>query len=1738
VLPENFLHLKSTGPLVQTFKCGYYVEVKFQKCRASLWAFFAIFCVCALPVTAQHKFIRLRNELIQTPPARDLRLLNENQPSASGLFLIQFTGPSEVAWRQELRQHGVELLRYVPDDAFVARMERTDLRIIRALPFVRWIGSYRPEHKVFQALRQPGGGRAAQALLPVRVMFSPVAGPAELAQARALLRGQLRESRTWTGVIMRGVVTATGLDQLAQSSAVLWIEPERKMKLLDEVSSRIVGGDGGEHSTHTQQYGYDGRGVTVAVADSGLYLGEGFPMHPDLEGRVTAFFKYSLPNASDEHSHGTHVTGIIAGNAASVQSDENEFRYGLGVAPQARIVVQRLFDGDGNYYAPPSFDVLTRDAVQSGAVIGSNSWGDDTQGRYDVSAAEFDALVRDANTNAPGDQAYILEFSAGNSGQLGSQTINSPAVAKNVIATGASESDRMEFYFYAEGRDAMADFSSRGPCEDGRIKPDVVAPGTWIASLRSPIGNDENAWADISDLYLYQGGTSQAGPHVSGAAAVFVQYYRETHNSNTPSPALVKAALINSATDMDDSEGTGPTPNMDEGWGRVDLSQLIVSPVSHQFVDQVTNLTTGQSYEHSFVIASPTEPLRLTLAYTDFPGFPATIPSLVNDLDLELVAPDSRIYRGNQFERGESVPDAPSADNINNVEGIYISDPLPGEYIARVRARNVVQDSCRNTAAIDQDFALAISGDIPPPFVALVLLDRPAYTVPSQIKIKVIDLNRAGQPSVSATLRSSVEANGEVVTLLASSFAGTFTGTVATATGSAASDGRLQIVDGGYIRAEYFDASANTTRVAQAIGDLVPPVISPAFTTNQFGQTVVIWTTDEPAISLVRFGTNSALLSSTTNRLLTTAHEVEIGQLVAGQTYYYLVIAIDAAGNMQTNDNGGALFSFVASAVPTVLLVDGYTPNLMPDETEVNIPLSAYTNALNETGVRYDVWSVASRGMPGFDRLLPYPIVMWRINDSFNVQTDTIPLAQQNAIQQYLNSGGSFFMASMEILSRIGAVPFRTNVFQVGSFVSNPNPLEQCTDCDEDFGVPAIQSPETDPFFIGIMSSLDYTNYPYYDFLALGPDFSDTFSPTTNGVTFLVESSSGKPCGVRYPRTGQDSTGRVVFCSFPLDTVPATGLAPNNRGAFLRRVFQFLAPGFDGVGTVAFNQGRYRLPDLLTIEVADSDLAGVSSATAYVWSTSAPSPIPVMLHETPRRGVFRGFIPLSTNQPSSNHLYAQHGDQVFARYFDESGGLNVETFAFVDAVPPTITIPVTAEPEYEHAVVSWQTSEPCDALVQYGESALLGKTAASRELQIDQEIRLTGLTPDRTYYFRVISRDAAGNAVVDDNNGELFTFRTLTPVAVPFVDSLDGGTTNWSVFSDEDSQFQWRLGTPNNGVQTSAHSGDKAWGSTLYEETADFIDTFLISPAIDLRGGNLATLKFWHSYDFTDKTQFDVYQFGELLIVTNSATQPVPDAALTLAIYEDSNGTSWEEEEIDLSPYVGRVIFLVWHHYLLSLEPFTRSGWLVDDISVTVSNVPVGVIQVSNNLGQASFTLSGPVSRNGQGLGARFTNMPVGSYTATFAPVPFYNTPTPQTQMLDADATITFVGNYTFPDANANGISDLWEMQYFGNISSRDCSTDSDGDGFPDCAEFVAGTNPTMADSSLRLQSPAVESGSQLHFNWTASMGHLYQLQGTSDLQNWIPLSPWMRANDTSQSIMVPMPGPGEFSFFRLQVQP
>jgi hypothetical protein len=241
-------------------------------------------------------------------------------------------------------------------------------------------------------------------------------------------------------------------------------------------------------------------------------------------------------------------------------------------------------------------------------------------------------------------------------------------------------------------------------------------------------------------------------------------------------------------------------------------------------------------------------------------------------------------------------------------------------------------------------------------------------------------------------------------------------------------------------------------------------------------------------------------------------------------------------------------------------------------------------------------------------------------------------------IENYLDGGGSFLMASMGILSQVGNDAFRKNVLQVAGFKQNPDPPSPCTDCDEYFGVPAILGAPGDPVSGGMYVTLDYSLYPSFDLDAFvyGPDFSDTFTPATNATPIVFESVSGKPCGMRYPRVGVDSPGRVVFLSFPLDSVPAVGSAPNNEIILLRNILNFLTPGANGVGTIYLDNTVYSIPDQIIVEVGDSDLAGAGQTQATFSTSSSTNRVTITLNETTHPGLFRGLLTLVATKAAAN----------------------------------------------------------------------------------------------------------------------------------------------------------------------------------------------------------------------------------------------------------------------------------------------------------------------------------------------------------------------------------------------------------------------------------------------------------------------------------------------------------------------
>jgi subtilisin family serine protease len=211
----------------------------------------------------------------------------------------------------------------------------------------------------------------------VNILLSSSATSAEIAAARSDLAVVYHESHLRQGIVVRGELLPGRLDALSQSSAVLWIERAPKRKLVDEAASKLVGGDDGNVATPTvtQQLGFDGTGVTVCVADTGLDSGDTNTMHPDMLGRVVGFqYTARRTDGSDGYGHGTHCECHRA-TRGRANPDRPVLR--SGVASGANCCRERIFDDNANEVGPlPSDETLTRDAVRWRNWI--KQWGQQT----------------------------------------------------------------------------------------------------------------------------------------------------------------------------------------------------------------------------------------------------------------------------------------------------------------------------------------------------------------------------------------------------------------------------------------------------------------------------------------------------------------------------------------------------------------------------------------------------------------------------------------------------------------------------------------------------------------------------------------------------------------------------------------------------------------------------------------------------------------------------------------------------------------------------------------------------------------------------------------------------------------------------------------------------------------------------------------------------------------------------------------------------------------------------------------------------------------------------------------------------------------------------------------------------------------------------------------------------------------------------------------------------------------
>lgn len=432
-------------------------------------------------------------------------------------------------------------------------------------------------------------------------------------------------------------------------------------------------------------YGLSGRGVVIGAWDEGIVQAS----HPDLTGRVT------LAETGTIAGHSTHVAGTLIGSGFAMPAAK-------GMAPGSTLLSY-------DYYG----DVLGQQlAAQSsyGMVVSNHSWNyaagwvynrygggkwvwyggaantkDPDFGAYDYIAQAWDKLVADRGLiivksagNDRGDKGAgsSLHYHIGDSATLHTDwhgpdgdydSIGQIGAAKNLITVGA-----------VDQAGGMTAFSAWGPTDDGRVKPDIVANGVSIYST----------W--LNNGYNWLSGTSMSTPVVSGAVALIVERYRAIANGETPSPHLVKALLAHSAQDLGNKG-----PDYVYGWGMLDAEAAVIlvnDGVGPGRRIESGRVTGNAQQTYSLTVPASTPSLKVTIVWTDPPAAPGAPKALVNDLDLELVAPDGRVYHPYSLA-GLTNPSAPATavgpNRVDNIEQVVVEAPVAGSWQARVNGTAV-----------------------------------------------------------------------------------------------------------------------------------------------------------------------------------------------------------------------------------------------------------------------------------------------------------------------------------------------------------------------------------------------------------------------------------------------------------------------------------------------------------------------------------------------------------------------------------------------------------------------------------------------------------------------------------------------------------------------------------------------------------------------------------------------------------------------------------------------------------------------------------------------------------------------------------------------------------------------------------------------------------------------------------------------------------------------------------------
>ena len=786
------------------------------------------------------------------------------------LHLVQFDGPIQPEWVEQLKQDGYRIVNYIPDNAYLVYGGSTALKSLRSAvnPHLQWEDAYVASDKI-NPRAQPAAVAARRAATGTAVPFAVqlVQDAAANAETIALLDSlklkpfnsiSTNESLRFVNIVVE--LPADSLEQVAAQADVISVNTHELPHRLCERQAQIVAGNLNVAGSQPSGVGYyswllskgftqtqfDTSGFIVDIADDGWDRGVAatpanreFRKYGDAAQASRMKYSHTASTMSSTDSHGADghgninisIVGGFSTNSGSPYVDADGYHRGQGICPFANLGNTKVF-ADGGTWDPTDAQeaAFIASNYTSGVRISSDSWGSTGDGSYDVSSQNYDTWTRDSQPTVSGNQQVLYVFAAGNDGS-GASTIGPPGSGKNIISVGAAENYNM---FGTDGcsvtdsgadnANDIIDFSSRGPCTDGRKKPDIVAPGTHVQGAASFATNYNGD--GVCDKYQPTGqtnyaassGTSHSTPAVAGGSALVYQYFINQGWSTSPSPAMVKAYLMNAARYMNGVDTGDTLPSNNQGMGCMNLGTAF-DGMARILRDQSTNdlfTASGQFRKFYGMVSDTNKPLRITLGWTDAPGS-TTGNAYNNDLNL-LVTVGGVAYKGNVFSGAYSTSGG-TADAKNNVESVFLPAGATGLVQITVSGYNINSDGVPNYGgALDQDFALVVA-------------NATAYT-PSNYPP---DLDPVGNKSVSTnqllsfTVSASDSVDSDTVRLWADGIPAwaTFAGATNAAAASCLFSGTAPSATGTYAVTFYAadKDGTNSEAIAITVNDCVPTTI-------------------------------------------------------------------------------------------------------------------------------------------------------------------------------------------------------------------------------------------------------------------------------------------------------------------------------------------------------------------------------------------------------------------------------------------------------------------------------------------------------------------------------------------------------------------------------------------------------------------------------------------------------------------------------------------------------------------------------------------------------------------------------------------------------------------------------------------------------------------------------------------------------------------------------------------------